>query len=67
MTDPGVLKLTDASAFGIELLIVIDVGEKFVLFAESPEAHPGNPPVGDQRPAVVVQFAFGGGALEVTL
>jgi len=43
------------------------VGDTFVLFAESPVAHHGNPPVGCQRPAVVVQFALGGGALEVTL
>ena len=51
---------------GIELLTTIVVGEPFVFAAKSPEAQPGNPPVGCHRPAVDVQFANGGGALVVT-
>src|SRR5438067_9286136 len=55
------------TGFGIELLTMTVVGEAFVSAAESPGAQPGKPPEGVHRPAVVVQFAVGGGALAVTV
>jgi hypothetical protein len=68
MTQPLQARFKPTIGLGMTLLTTMVVGEALVSWALSPVLQPGKPPGGVQRaPLVVVQFAVGGAALEVTL
>src|SRR6476469_1091879 len=68
ITQPLQPRLRLMRGLGMALLMISVVGVAFRSWAESPGAHPGNPPAGVQTaPLVSVQLPIGGGAEEVTL